>query len=133
VAVDDPRVNFGFLSGKKSGLDILGIQAEDSAELEDLRVRLAQADISTFGAKGRVVLLRQERQVLDHRSPGIAWESFHTLDSVPMYGEDRRTQPPNTRALAARLCRLTSKSAGLTEDHLSDQPCTAAMKAEQEW
>jgi len=70
---------------------------------------------SRLGPKGRVVLLRQERQVLDHRSPGIGMGIFHTLDSVRCT-EGPRINPPNTRALAARLCRLDFESAGLTED-----------------
>jgi len=46
-------VNFAISAqAKKSGLDHLGIQAEDGAELENLRVRLAQADVSTSEQKG---------------------------------------------------------------------------------
>ena len=39
------------LSAGKAGLDHLGIQAEDGAELEELGSLLAQADLSDRGAK----------------------------------------------------------------------------------
>jgi hypothetical protein len=35
---------------------------------------------------------------------GIAWESFHTLDSVPLYGQDTRQQakePETAKACCA--------------------------------
>jgi len=32
---------------------------------------------------------------------GIAWESFHSLDSVPVYGEDRVPDPANKSACCA--------------------------------
>src|SRR5437879_10484056 len=51
--LDDPRVNFAISAQvKKSGVDHLGIQAEDSAELEQLRVRRAQVDVCTCEQKG---------------------------------------------------------------------------------
>src|SRR2546429_5967068 len=51
--LDDPRVNFAISArATKTGLDHLGIQAEDRAELAQLRVRLARADVATGGQKG---------------------------------------------------------------------------------
>ncbi|TMH97911.1 MAG: glyoxalase/bleomycin resistance/dioxygenase family protein [Betaproteobacteria bacterium] len=92
--LDDPRVNFAISAQvKKSGLDHLGIQAEDSAELEQLRVRLAQADVCTSEQKGALCCYARSDKYWTIDPQGIAWESFHTLDSVPVYGEDQRTQP----------------------------------------
>ena len=92
--LDDPRVNFAISTqAKKSGLDHLGIQAEDSAELEELRVRLAQADVSTSEQKGVSCCYARSDKYWTIDPQGIAWESFHTLDSVPVYGEDQRTRP----------------------------------------
>jgi len=92
--LDDPRVNFAISArAMKNGLDHLGIQAEDSAELEDLRARLAQADISISEQKGASCCYARSDKYWTIDPQGIAWESFHTLDSVPVYGEDQRTQP----------------------------------------
>src|SRR5919197_1281748 len=32
---------------------------------------------------------------------GVAWESFHTLDSVPMYGSETRSRAPEKAAAGA--------------------------------
>jgi catechol-2,3-dioxygenase len=92
--LDDPRVNFAISTqARKSGLDHLGIQAEDGAELEELRARLAQADVSTLEQKGASCCYARSDKYWTIDPQGIAWESFHTLDSAPVYGEDKRTQP----------------------------------------
>jgi hypothetical protein len=48
--LDDPRVNFAI--SPRAGLDHLGIQAESNDELEDLGIRLAQADVAITAQKG---------------------------------------------------------------------------------
>jgi len=97
--LDDPRVNFAISTqAKKTGLDHLGIQAEDSAELEQLRVRLAQADVSTLEQKGASCCYARSDKYWTIDPQGIAWESFHTLASVPVYGEDKRTQPVKAKS-----------------------------------
>jgi len=105
--LDDPRVNFAISAqAKKSGLDHLGIQAEDGAELEELRVRLAQADVSTSEQKGVSCCYARSDKYWTIDPQGIAWESFHTLDFVPVYGEDRRTKPSK----ATSACCVTGSS-----------------------
>ena len=90
--LDDPRVNFAISTrGGKAGLDHLGIQAEDNAELEDLGTRLAQADVAITAQKGASCCYAKSDKYWTIDPQGIAWESFHTLDSVPMYGSDTRS------------------------------------------
>jgi hypothetical protein len=97
--LDDPRVNFAISAqAKKTGLDHLGIQAEDSAELEQLRVRLAQAAVSILEQKGASCCYARSDKYWTIDPQGIAWESFHTLDSVPVYGEDKRAQPAKAKS-----------------------------------
>jgi hypothetical protein len=91
--LDDPRVNFAISTrGGKAGLDHLGIQAEDNAELEDLGTRLAQADVAITAQKGASCCYSKSDKYWTIDPQGIAWESFHTLDSVPMYGSDTRSR-----------------------------------------
>ncbi len=50
--LEDPRVNFTISKrGAKTGLDHLGIQAEDEGELGALRSQLAQADVAILDEK----------------------------------------------------------------------------------
>ena len=89
--LDDPSVNFAISTrGNKAGLDHLGIQAENSAELEELGSRLAQADVSTMPQKGASCCYAKSDKYWTLDPQGVAWESFHTLDSVPVYGTDSR-------------------------------------------
>jgi hypothetical protein len=87
--LDDPRVNFAISTrGAKAGLDHLGLQAETDAELEEIGVRLAQADVSVMPQKGAACCYAKSDKYWTIDPQGIAWESFHTLDSVPVYGSD---------------------------------------------
>lgn len=98
--LDDPRVNFAISArGGKAGVDHLGIQAENGAELEDLGSRLAQADVAITAQKGASCCYAKSDKYWTIDPQGIAWESFHTLDSAPMYGEDRR-QPAKAACCA---------------------------------
>jgi catechol 2,3-dioxygenase-like lactoylglutathione lyase family enzyme len=89
--LDDPRVNFAISTcGSKAGLNHLGIQAENSAELEDLGSRLAQADVAVTAQKGVSCCYAKGDKYWTIDPQGIAWESFHTLESAPMYGGETR-------------------------------------------
>src|ERR671912_1804787 len=89
--LDDPRVNFAISTrATKAGLDHLGIQTDNGAELEDLGSRLAQADVAITAQKGASCCYAKSDKYWTIDPQGIAWESFHTLDSVPMYGQDTR-------------------------------------------
>ena len=90
--LDDPRVNFAISKrGAKTGLDHLGIQAENEAELEGIGSQLAQADVSTLEQKGASCCYAKSDKYWTVDPQGIPWESFHTLGSVPVFGEDVRS------------------------------------------
>ena len=97
--LDDPRVNFAISAGPaKTGIDHLGIQAENGAELEDLGSRLAQADVAITAQKGASCCYAKSDKYWTIDPQGVAWESFHTLDSVPTYGTDGRSKAVPTKA-----------------------------------
>ena len=103
--LDDPRVNFAISTrGGKAGLDHLGIQAENGAELEDLGSRLAQADVAVTAQKGASCCYAKSDKYWTLDPQGIAWESFHTLDSVPMYGKETRPRAVETKSAEAAAC-----------------------------
>lgn len=91
--LEDPRINFAISTRSgKAGVDHLGMQAETAAELEELGSRLAQADVSTLAQKGASCCYAKSDKYWTLDPQGIAWESFHTLDSVPVYGADTRSK-----------------------------------------
>jgi hypothetical protein len=86
--LDDPRVNFAISQrGHATGLNHLGIQVESAAELSDMQTRLEalqpgvemEDDVACCYAKS------DKYWVTDPQ--GIAWETFHTLSNIPVFGE----------------------------------------------
>jgi len=91
--LDDPRVNFAISTrGRKPGLDHLGIQAENGAELEEIGSRLALADVAVLPQKEASCCYAKSDKYWTMDPQGIAWESFHSLDSIPVFGQDTRAQ-----------------------------------------
>lgn len=102
--LDDPRVNFAISQrGARPGIDHLGIQVETDAELRALRSQLAQAEVAIQDQQGVTCCYAKGDKHWTLDPQGIAWESFHTLESAPVYGEDTRAagHAPETAARAA--------------------------------
>jgi catechol 2,3-dioxygenase-like lactoylglutathione lyase family enzyme len=89
--LEDPRINFAISTrGEGVGVDHLGFQTDDSAELAELRARAESADMAVL-QQGEVscCYARSEKHwVTDPQ--GVAWEHFHSLGNVPVYGDGGR-------------------------------------------
>lgn len=106
--LEDPRVNFAISTrGKKAGLDHLGIQAENDAELEQLGARLAQADVAVLPQKNASCCYARSDKYWTLDPQGVAWESFHTPDTIPVFGADSASpaQAKETNACCATTLR----------------------------
>ena len=126
--LDDPRVNFAIsMRGAKTGLDHLGIQAENGAELEDIGSRLAQADVSTTPQKGASCCYAKSDKYWTLDPQGVAWESFHSIDSVPVYGQEVR--PQGNEAKAACCARGTRPSSFLRVRAAAMAACSRSRRA----
>lgn len=87
--LEDPRLNFAISQrGAKTGVDHLGIQAENAEELDGLRSQLAQADVAIVDQKSATCCYAKSDKHWTLDPQGIAWESFHTLEGAPRYGDD---------------------------------------------
>lgn len=87
--LDDPRVNFAISArGREPGLDHLGIQVENEAELKEVSTRLKQADMQIFdeGATTCCYAKSEKAWIVDPQ--GIAWETFLTTGEATVYGDD---------------------------------------------
>lgn len=97
--LDDPCVNFAISTrGKTAGLDHLGIQADNDAELEDIGSRLKQAALPTMAQKNASCCYAKSDKYWTLDPQGIAWESFHTLDTIPVFGADTASMPQERKA-----------------------------------
>jgi len=85
--IDDPRISFAISTRPEKGVDHLGFQAENAAELEEIASRLAQADVAVAPQKGVTCCYAKSDKYWTIDPQGVAWESFHTLDSAPVFGD----------------------------------------------
>jgi predicted enzyme related to lactoylglutathione lyase len=86
--LDDPRVNFAISTrGRQPGLDHLGIQVENSDELQEVYARLHKAggDVIAQGATA-CCYAKSEKSWIDDPA-GIAWETFLTTGESIDYGD----------------------------------------------
>jgi catechol 2,3-dioxygenase-like lactoylglutathione lyase family enzyme len=103
--LDDPRVNFSISSrGKKKGVDHLGIQVDDDAELGLVATRLAKAGQSVFEQKATTCCYAESNKAWVHDPEGVAWETFHTFGSSTVYGEDGDIPSPASAKGASACC-----------------------------
>jgi hypothetical protein len=89
-SLDDPRVNFAISNRtEKLGVDHLGIQVETDPELAEMQTRLASASLPLQSQSATNCCYATSNKHWSVDPQGVAWESFHTLGSVPVYGESR--------------------------------------------
>jgi len=89
--LEDPRVNFAISKqGGKPGLDHLGVQLESEAELTELREQVANAEIAVLDQPNAECCYARSDKYWTTDPQGIAWETFHTLDTIPVFGETDR-------------------------------------------
>ncbi len=86
--IDDPRVNFAISTrGGRAGLNHLGLQAESAEELAAIREQFSAADATnTVDEANAHCCYAHGNKHWTQDPQGIAWEGFHTLDSIPVFG-----------------------------------------------
>ena len=90
----DPSVNFAISDrARKTGLDHAGIQADSAEELEALQARLEAAGIAGREQSGTACCYARSDKYWSLDPQGIAWEAFHTLDSIPTFNESGDEAP----------------------------------------
>ena len=96
--LDDPPVNFAISTwGAGRGIDHLGIQTDDAAELAALRERAQAADLALKVEQQVSCCYAKSDKHWITDPQGIAWEHFHTLASVPTFS-------PKAATAAAACC-----------------------------
>lgn len=91
--VDDPRINFAISKrGSATGIDHLGVQVESDEELAALREQVSGAQIVALDQPDSACCYARSDKYWTTDPQGIAWETFHTLDAIPVYGDTNRNQ-----------------------------------------
>lgn len=85
--LDDPRINFAISTREgKAGLNHLGFQVDSDEELTQLREQAQKADIGAVEQLGAACCYAKSDKHWIEDPQGIAWETFHTLGDIPVFG-----------------------------------------------
>ena len=88
--LEDPRLNFAISDrGSAPGVNHLGLQAEDEAELEAIHANLQKADTAVLAEMGAQCCYAKADKYWVTDPQGIAWENFRSLESIPLYGSSK--------------------------------------------
>jgi catechol-2,3-dioxygenase len=87
--LEDPKVNFAISTQRQPiGVNHLGIQVESDEELRAMEGQLKAADAAMLIEEEQPCCYARSNKYWVTDPTGIAWETFHTLGSIPVYGED---------------------------------------------
>jgi len=85
--LDDPRVNFAIsMRGAVSGVEHLGIQVEDAAELAEVYGRLANANAPVVEEGKTTCCYAKSEKSWITDPQGVVWETFLTEGESISYG-----------------------------------------------
>ena len=88
--LEDPRVNFAISArGRSAGVDHLGIQVEERAELSQVAQQLRDAGRALFDEGATTCCYAKSEKAWVRDPSGVSWETFHTTGESTTYGENR--------------------------------------------
>ncbi|KJJ96436.1 glyoxalase [Burkholderiaceae bacterium 26] len=91
--LDDPRINFAISTrGSAAGVDHLGFQVDDAAELAELKARAEAADMALLDEGETTCCYARSDKHWITDPQGIAWEHFHSLGNIPVFCEDKKEE-----------------------------------------
>ncbi len=84
--LEDPPLNFAISTrGDKPGVGHLGIQVGEAEELTELKSNATRADMTLLDEGQTTCCYARSDKYWLTDPQGIAWEQFHTLDSIPVF------------------------------------------------
>lgn len=103
--LDDPKVNFAISKrGDKAGVNHLGIQVESDEELGNMREQLARADQPIVDQQEAACCYANSNKHWVQDPQGVAWETFHSLSNIPVFGDDTQNTLGRIPVKAAACC-----------------------------
>lgn len=84
--LEDPKLNFAISTRTgKEGVDHLGIQVENEAELSDMRKRISKAEIDVIDEGETVCCYAESDKSWVQDPAGIAWEAYQTMGDAQLF------------------------------------------------
>jgi hypothetical protein len=86
--LEDPRINFAISARRQPvGINHLGLQLDSDEELRRMHAQLLAADSKLIQEDDQPCCYAKSDKYWVTDPTGIAWETFHTLSSIPVFGE----------------------------------------------
>jgi hypothetical protein len=99
----DPPVNFAISTrGDATGVDHLGIQVDSKEQLTEIRGHAARADMAILDEGETTCCYARSDKYWVTDPQGIAWEQFHTLETIPVFSTPKTQAPGMCCAPAAK-------------------------------
>jgi len=94
--LEDPRVNFAISRRRQPvGVNHLGFQVDSDEELQGMRGQLEAAEQELLEEREQACCYARSDKYWVTDPTGIAWEAFHTLESIPVYRKDTVVSAPS--------------------------------------
>jgi catechol 2,3-dioxygenase-like lactoylglutathione lyase family enzyme len=112
--IDEPRINFAISArGARVGVNHLGIQVDTDDELKALREQLSAADQNLVEEVGANCCYAKSDKYWVTDPQGVAWETYHSLGSIPVFGGDpdaaAPAQPPTSACCGPASTPVSAK------------------------
>jgi len=86
--LEDPLVNFAISQrGAKVGLDHVGIQVDSDDALSEMKARFDSAELGVLTQENTACCYAKSDKHWVQDPSGIAWETYHTLESAPIFSD----------------------------------------------
>ena len=113
--LEDPRVNFAISArGRSAGVDHLGIQVEERAELSQVAQQLRDAGRALFDEGATTCCYAKSEKAWVRDPSGVSWETFFTTGESTTYGE----QSPRSEDSDSPCCKPELPSPGVSTSSL---------------
>jgi len=105
--LDDPMVNFAISTRSAGvGLDHVGIQTETEQELSQLSQQLEDAGIAGVAQQDAGCCYAQSDKYWVQDPQGIAWETFHSLGTIPVFSHNQPQADNNSCCVPDMSCKV---------------------------
>jgi len=86
--LEDPRINFAISTRTKSqGVDHLGLQVDEPAELTEISDRLKKADLGVHDEGETTCCYAKSNKAWVEDPSGVAWETYQNMGDVEIFSE----------------------------------------------
>jgi len=107
--LEDPRINFAISQRpERLGVNHLGLQVDSEDELHALKDQLQRADRALREETAANCCYAKSDKYWVTDPQGVAWETFHSLGAIPVYGD---TAPASEPTAACCVPAPAAKSA----------------------